>query len=166
MKTARPAIGQSWHLVKSMDPVKAVNTGTDCVCGDCRHRKRGRGRTCYVNMGRSAAVWRAYQAGRYPLLTEYDHLENHLAGRHVRWGAYGDPAICSADLIRSVNSYALGHTAYTHQWREDWAKEHRGHMMASVDSQIEADVAHYYGWKTFKVVPVGLRFQNPALLNA
>ena len=28
-------------------------------------------------------------------------------------GSYGDPAILSADLIRSVNSYALGHTAYT-----------------------------------------------------
>ena len=44
---------QSWHFVKSMDPVKAVNTGADwAVCGDCRHRKQADGsRTCYVNMG-------------------------------------------------------------------------------------------------------------------
>ena len=47
---------QIWILVRSMDPVRAIQEGLDrLICGNCVHRGDGAGggRSCYVNVGQA-----------------------------------------------------------------------------------------------------------------
>lgn len=72
----------------------------------------------------------------------------------LRIGAYGDPAAVPARVWRELLQVCrAGHTGYTHQWHRraltggSWWREH---MMASVDSPVQAALATAMGWRYFR----------------
>lgn len=146
---------QTYILRTDVDPVAAVKTGADVsICGDCRHRGNGIdgiGRTCYVNLGHGpSSVYRAFLRGRYPDDDGY-MAQTACTGRIVRIGTYGDPAAVPFEVWERILRNAAGHTGYTHQWRNAIAADLRGIVMASADTEAEADAAAIAGWRTFRV---------------
>jgi hypothetical protein len=141
---------QTYILRADVEPLAAVKSGADVsICGDCPHRGdgTGKGRTCYVNVGRGPlAVYRAFMRGVYPTAADIAALG---AGRLVRLGTYGDPAAVPAHVWESLVSQCTGHTGYTHQWRK--APALRTLCMASADSAADAFKAQAHGWRTFRV---------------
>jgi hypothetical protein len=147
------AMVQTYIIVPDMHPVEAVKTGADAsICGACPHRGdgTGKGRSCYVNLGKGArVVWDAYQRGVYPKADAF--TARHLfANRIVRLGTYGDPAAAPYALWKVALGDAAAWTGYTHQWRAipaHWAAL----VMASADSVADMDQAHALGYRTFRV---------------
>lgn len=140
---------QVYILARDVAPLEAVMTGADAsVCGHCplRSPKGMVGRGCYVQIGQGPeAIWKAYKAGSYKYFpTAY------FAGRGVRWGAYGDPAMLPESLVREVNMHAAFHLGYTHQWRLPFARWTRGVFMASVETAEQETRARIEGWGTFR----------------
>tara|TARA_R100001460_G_scaffold15247_1_gene33687 strand:- start:424 stop:1128 length:705 start_codon:yes stop_codon:yes gene_type:complete len=147
---------QVWILRADVNPVQAVNTGADVsICGNCPHRKQADGsRSCYVNVGQAPnSVWKTYQAGKYERDLHVLGAREAVAGRKIRFGAYGDPALIKPLIFRILTNAAAGHTAYTHQWREPWAQWTAGHMQASCDGMVDYLEASSRGFKTFAVIP-------------
>ena len=147
---------QVWILRADVNPVQAVNTGDDySICGNCPHRKQADGsRSCYVNVGQAPnSVWKTYQAGKYERDLHVLGAREAVAGRKIRFGAYGDPALIKPLIFRILTNAAAGHTAYTHQWREPWAQWTAGHMQASCDGMADYLEASSRGFKTFAVIP-------------
>ena len=147
---------QVWILRADVNPVEAVNTGEDySICGNCPHRKQADGsRSCYVNVGQAPnSVWKTYQAGKYERDLHVLGAREAVAGRKIRFGAYGDPALIKPLIFRILTNAAAGHTAYTHQWREPWAQWTAGHMQASCDGMADYLEASSRGFKTFAVIP-------------
>jgi hypothetical protein len=147
---------QVWILRADVNPVQAVNTGADVsICGNCPHRKQADGsRSCYVNVGQAPnSVWKTYQAGKYERDLHVLGAREAVAGRKIRFGAYGDPALIKPLIFRILTNAAAGHTAYTHQWREPWAQWTAGHMQASCDGMADYLEASSRGFKTFAVIP-------------
>lgn len=142
---------QVWILCKAVDPVEAIRTGLDrLICGSCVHRGDGHGgdRSCYVNAGQAPlGIWRAWKAGRYPVLQFMDGF----AGRKVRFGAYGDPTHLPLPLALAIAGVSSGWTGYTHQWRKPSLQPWRQILMASVDTVAELVIARSMGWSTFRV---------------
>ena len=152
-------MAQVWILRSDINPVKALNNGDDySICGNCPHRKQSDGsRSCYVNVGQAPnSVYKSFKAGRYAIATSSE-LKRVLAGRRVRWGAYGDPAILHESVVSEINGYVLGHTGYTHQWRESFADWTKGVFQASCDGMVDYLEASQQGYKTFAVIPKGSR---------
>ena len=150
-------MAQVWILRSDINPVEALNTGADVsICGSCPHRKQEDGsRSCYVNVGQAPnSVYKSFKAGRYGIATSSE-LKQALAGRRVRWGAYGDPAILHQSVVSEINGYVLGHTGYTHQWRESFADWTKGVFQASCDGMMDYVDASLLGFKTFAVIPKG-----------
>jgi len=160
-------MAQVFILREDIDPVAAIATGDDySICGNCPHRKDALGqRSCYVNVGQGPnSVWKAYKRGAYKVLDYVDRknlpsnglfysvIEAILKGRRIRWGAYGDPSIINPQVVNLFNSYAEGHTGYTHQWREEFAQPFKGTFQASCDGFNDYLEATAHGWKTFVVV--------------
>lgn len=150
---------QTYILRDDVEPTEAVKTGADVsICGDCVHRgawdeTRGRmvARTCYVNLGHGPLqVFRAYVRGSYPEISPKECAE-HIRGRMVRLGTYGDPAAVPVSVWRDLLKHAEGWTGYTHQWRRRIAQGLKRLCMASADSAQEAALAHAKGWRTFRV---------------
>jgi hypothetical protein len=146
-------MAQSWILRQDIDPVAAVRSGDDAaICGACVHRGdratgRGRGRSCYVNVGQApASVFRAWRRGRYPVATLADVVAWHPVP--LRLGAYGDPGAVPASVWSAAAS--VPRTGYTHQWRTRPDLRHLA--MASCDSIGEAAEAAAQGWRAFLVV--------------
>jgi len=136
---------QIWILNRNLHTVVAQQLGKDkVVCGDCPLRPAnaaaGEAR-CYVETGKApAAVWRAYQAGRYPMLPSTELFN----GRAVRFGAYGNPSKLPLALIGEIASKASRWTGYTHQWRNPLVAGYRQYLMASADdveAQLQATAA-------------------------
>jgi hypothetical protein len=161
-------MAQVWILCEDINPVEAVQTGKDVtICGNCPHRKKQDGsRSCYVNVGQGPnSIWKAYKRGVYEELsyvgsTElpsngsfYSKVESIISGRKIRWGAYGDPSIINPQIVNLFNSYAVSHTGYTHQWREQFAQVFKGTFQASCDGFKDYLEATAHGWRTFTVVP-------------
>ena len=159
-------MAQVFVLRQDVNPVDAIASGDDVtVCGNCPHRRKQIFnektkkfqwiRSCYVNVGQAPnMVWKTYKKGGYKYWNMFSH-DVYLQNRKVRWGAYGDPAIISAPIVEYINSLAIGHTGYTHQWKEDFAKPFAGVFQASCDGMADYLQATANGWKTFLVVPVG-----------
>jgi hypothetical protein len=160
-------MAQVFILREDINPVEAVNTGEDySICGNCPHRKDSNGkRSCYVNVGQGPnSVWKAYKRGSYQEFsyvgrkelpsngTFYSIIESMLKGRKIRWGAYGDPAIINHQVFNLLNSYAVSHTGYTHQWRQGFAQPFKGSFQASCDGFSDYLDATAHGWKCFVVV--------------
>lgn len=161
-------MAQVWILCEDINPVVAVQTGRDAtICGDCPHRRNKEGkRSCYVNVGQGPnSIWKAYKRGVYSELsyvgrrtipsngTFYSIIAAMLKGKRIRWGAYGDPSIINPQVVKLFNSYADGHTGYTHQWREEFCQPFKGLFQASCDGFADYLEASSKGWKTFTVVP-------------
>lgn len=149
---------QTWILRTDRGPLAAVADGSDAaICGSCPHRRTfvadlGRYvRTCYVEVGRAPEnIYKTWMRGQYPRADR--HARYRIGrGRAVRLGAYGDPAAVPARIWRDLVRDAVGHTGYTHQWREPFAAEHRELCMASADSAADYDAARAAGWRTFRV---------------
>jgi hypothetical protein len=169
-------MAQVWILREDINPVDAVKSGKDVsICGNCPHRrkqvwdaKRKRFkwvRSCYVNVGQGPnSIFKAYKRGAYTELdyvgskdlpsngTFYSVIESIIQGRRIRWGSYGDPSILNPQVVNLFNSYAQGHTGYTHQWREEFASPFKGIFQASCDGFNDYLEATAHGWKTFVVV--------------
>lgn len=152
-------MAQVWILCEDISPVEAVQTGKDVsICGNCPHRKQADGsRSCYVNVGQGPnSVWKGYKRGIYADAMHSDairhQLLNKLGKRRIRWGAYGDPSVINAFVVRFYNNHAQGHTGYTHQWREEFAQAFKGIFQASCDGFADFLEATAHGWKTFTVV--------------
>lgn len=147
---------QTWILRADMSPLEAVNSGADeSICGACPHRGeivegKNVGRSCYVTVFQAPrSVYESAQRGIYsrPSLEESRAL---FAGRHVRMGAYGDPAAVPFEVWESVLSDAARGTGYTHQWKASDSRFAR-YCMASADNAQEAQEAQALGYRTFRV---------------
>lgn len=141
---------QTWILVRAVAPVEAQRTGEDAlVCGSCPQRP-ALGGSCYVTTAHAPlSVWRAYHAGRYPVLKP-EHLQRARArGAALRIGSYGDPAAVPAKMWAALSAHFRRTVGYTHQWQS--APELRSLCMASVDSPEEREEARAQGWRTFRV---------------
>ena len=147
---------QTYILRRDMAPTEAVKRGADAsICGSCPHRGdgTGKGRTCYVNVGRGpGAVYRAYRNGSYPRVAGAAPAIAALGkGRKVRLGTYGDPAAVPVEVWQALVSEAEGHTGYTHQWQAIAASAWAPLVMASADTRELAVRARGAGWRTFRV---------------
>jgi len=91
------------------------------------------------------AVWSAWKRGSYPTLENY----KVFAGRAVRFGAYGDPFLIDAWVMRAITRVCAKWTGYTHMWR-DASPQYRAWLMASCDSIADRDAAKFAGWRTFR----------------
>ena len=146
---------QTWILREDISPLDAIASGQDkSICGNCAHRgRKGKKRTCYVQADKApSSIWNAFHRGQYIDLSNDTELIAYLvAGRIVRMGAYGDPAMVPVKRWRALLAAAAGRTGYTHAWRRVWAQALRPYVMASVDNQSELDLARSMGWRTFRV---------------
>ncbi|MDM0006430.1 hypothetical protein QTI51_09680 [Variovorax sp. J22G73] len=147
---------QTYILRADENPLQAMMAGRDAaICGDCKHRP-STGGACYVNVGQGPnAVYKALERGNYPDATP-EAVGLMVAGRMVRLGTYGDPAAVPVHVWQWLVAQAAGRTGYTHQWRnEALAGEHVAHLMdlvmASCDSEAEADEARAMGYRYFRV---------------
>ena len=146
---------QTYILRADMAPLVAIASGDDAsICGDCAHRgdkQTKRARTCYVDVAKSVqSVFAAWIRGAYPQVAPSDGARI-VANRVVRIGSYGDPAAIPARHWRVLIRRAAGHTGYTHQWRQWFARGLRSIVMASADSAQDRDMARAMGWRTFRV---------------
>lgn len=148
---------QTWILRADREPHLAALDGSDAaICGTCPHRyDPGTGaRTCYVTTHQAPlSVYRRWKRGAYP------HLDGRGFETPLRLGSYGDPGALPYDVVADLVSRApLGHTGYTHRWRD--RPDLRSYLMASTDSYVETQEATALGWRTFRV-----RANNGALFS-
>ena len=143
LKTGNMA--QIWILCQNETPLEAVKSGNDTsICGNCALR----GDSCYVNLAFApSSVYKAYKRGIYR-----HRLPKHAAKhRSIRIGAYGDIFALPKKIVKELIKASAGHTAYTHQWREQKAQYLKGIAIASVDSLQEYKEAKSLGWQTFRI---------------
>ena len=150
---------QTWILRADVSPLDAIRAGSDsAICGACPLRGRvveGKrvGRACYVNVGQApGAVWRKYARGGYPRMTPAQ-VSKLIAGKGIRLGAYGDPAMVPLRVLTTLTAHARMWTGYTHQWRTI-SKGYARLLMASADSVEDRRQARAKGYRSFYVVPV------------
>lgn len=139
---------QTYILRDDMTPIQAIRSGSDAsICGDCIHRGTGgKKRTCYVNIGQGVTVvYKAYRDGKYPV------WDGVAPNRVIRLGTYGDPAAVPEAVWLAFLANAIGHTGYTHKWRNTAFKWLSRYAMASADTPAEAALAQAAGWRTFRV---------------
>ena len=48
---------------------------------------------------------------------------------------------------------SVGHTGYTHQWKNSAFSQYKQYLMASVDTLDEYKLAKSKGWRTFRISP-------------
>ena len=151
-----------------LDPRETIADGTDTdICGYCPHRGTYHlvggeliyvGRSCYVDMRGLVSQWKALQRGRYDEATGTDRVARYyrramdgwMVGRRVRLGAYGDPAALPLRVLDRITRHAVGHTGYTHQWR-DRPPSFARYLMASAESDQDERDAMAEGYRTFRV---------------
>lgn len=156
LKTANRKTGkmiQIWIINRNVSPMDAMQSGaTRAICFDCPHMGDGTGkaRTCYVNLRYVQAIWKAYQRGRYEFLpmSEYARV---FTGKAVRFGAYGEPVLLPMSNFQAIAAVASKWTGYTHQWRKAEFAAYRAFLMASCDSERDAQDATAAGWRYFRV---------------
>lgn len=96
------------------------------------------------SIGNGAIVYRG------PSLLTGAPLAPFLKTKHVRFGAFGDPAAVPTRVWADLAGISAGWTGYTHHWRTCDALL-RVFLMASVDSVEEQRIAERRGWRTFRV---------------
>ncbi len=143
-------MAQAWVLLRDEDPMAALDSGhDDAICGDCTLRGRGRyERACYVTVWQ--APMKVYQGLPQAARLAPDVLGHQLRGRHVRVGAYGDPAAIPAATWKAVLAHTAGRIGYTQQWRT-CDPAYRDFLMASVVDSVAREEALARGWRTYRV---------------
>lgn len=148
-----------------ISPHAAVNSGRDeSVCNSCELRpylvrefskkfgiKSGsKPPQCYVKTERSInQSWKLFKAGRYPLSLCNETL---LAGKVVRFGAYGNMSNVPENDLAPCFEVTKSHTCYEHNWGASHSQWLRRWAMASV-STLEGKIhANDLGWRTFRVI--------------
>lgn len=148
---------QIWILRSDVHPTEALRTGQDSsVCGNCIHRPKKLGadalkkdsRTCYVNTMSFNGIFKSYKNGGYAK-ADLVKLASELDGRHVRLGAYGDPAAVPIEIWDTVLSKCES-TGYTHQWRNCNIR-YAEYCMASCDTLVDVADSVKMGYRTFFV---------------
>lgn len=145
-------MAQAYILRPDLAPMDAKRRNLDdAICGDCTLRGRdGKDSGCYVTPWQGPhQVWKMFSAGGYPDASWPD-LHALLEQRHVRLGAYGDPAAIPFEVWRQLLTTVAGHVGYTHQWTR-CDQRFKAMLMASVDSERELFEAWAHGWRTFRV---------------
>ena len=145
---------QVWVLPKRANPLAAVASRlARIVCGKCPLAED----VCYVNLGQAPLmVYRKMRRNGYPVYD--DKIHRHLlAGRVIRWGAWGDSAAMPQSLVKFYNRRASGHLAYSHQILDGSLSRARSDRiatthMASAHSRELADLAHARGYRFFQTV--------------
>ncbi len=135
---------QTWILRTDMPPHDAVRSGADrSICGDC---PLAAGDGCYVRTEQAPlGVWKAYHRGNYAQVSRAEAVRL-VAGRNLRVGAYGDPAMAPR-LWADLTPGAVKRAGYTHQWR---SADLQGVCMASVHTERERTEAKARGYRTFR----------------
>lgn len=167
LQTANEKTGnlvQTWILREDMKPQEATRSGDDvAICGDCPLRgiiekmadkNKNVGRGCYVLEYQAPnQVFRTYQAGGYVDFNAAEHADI-LAGRSLRYGAYGDPTAIPLSAWNPIAKACTGDAqpGYTHQWKDKRFKGWKSRVMASVHSREDAELAWALGWRTFRTV--------------
>lgn len=138
---------QSWMLVDSVNPIRALETGADfSVCGRCKHRHF---KSCYVNVPQAPrGVYAHYKKNGYPKLGE-EHTQ-FFQGKKLRIGSYGDPTSIPITAWQKVLPLVEGFTGYTHNWKH-CDPGFKTFCMASCDTVKEMEQAQAMGWRTFRV---------------
>lgn len=162
---------QVWILRQDVHPADAVKTGADSsICGACPLRGTGDGalRSCYVRVDTGpSAVWRKYTAGGYPA-PDRTLWGDWIRGRDVRLGAYGEPTAAPAGVSYRLIEHARTWTGYTHRWAElsqaGRGEPWRNILMASVESDQQAQDAQRLGWRPFLALPEGAEVPEHAFL--
>lgn len=134
---------QLWILDANEEPHVAVRSGRDeSVCGDCP----ARGKWCYVATFQGPlSIYKTWKRGGYG-----NYSPATLAGKVLRFGAYGDPAAIPIETIRELGRVVDRFTGYTHAWRYcDPSLKY--FCMASCDSVDDQKEASANGWRTFRV---------------
>lgn len=153
---------QIYILHRTLNPLDAIQQGLDSViCGDCKHRGAitfdvdgvvtETPRRCYVQVAKAPnGMWKAYRRGRYRKAkrTQYKRL---FGNRVVRFGAYGDPVYIPLSIVKAIISVCSDWTGYTHQWQDGKHASYAPYLMASADSEAEAQRAQSREWRTFRV---------------
>jgi hypothetical protein len=135
-------------------------------CMDCIHSKL-QNKSCYVRKG----------FAEYGLKAKVDSLHKQyikggidfvsrelipvieapkVAGKFVRFGAYGEPVLLGEKAVSSIASSAQNFTGYTHQWRVPQYAWARLYFMASVETEALQSLANDLGFRTFRVRPRGV----------
>ena len=155
-------MAQVWILRTDMSPVEAIKSGEDrSICGSCIHRGTDgfKGRSCYVDVAKAPlAVYTTAKRGRYEQFhyngsetVQASRIRNAVAGRAVRLGAYGDPALLPEWVLRALTTGVTRHTGYTHQWKNAEAVHAKRTCMASCDTAADVGEARAAGWRVFYV---------------
>ena len=142
---------QLFSLPSGRSPIEVTKayrdgeTAQHDVCGTC---PLAGFRGCYVSVQFSVnQVWKAFRAGAYKTLDV-----TKLAGKAIRFGSWGEPIVMPLSLVKQLTAKAKTWTAYTHAWREKFAKPYRQYMMASVESPEGKAQANAEGWRTFRII--------------
>lgn len=148
---------QTWILRQDISPTDAAHSGDDySICGNCPHRGRivdGRNvaRSCYVILFQApTAIYRAWKHGAGYERLSLTESADLLADRHVRLGAYGDPAAMPM-------KYGKGRLQRHHERQATHIngggadKRFASICMASADSAQEAQEAQAMGYRTFRI---------------
>lgn len=175
---------QTWILPADVPHGVALATGADAaVCGSCPHRpafaclscgytahaeegpacplcgasERRRVRACYVRHGPRQVAACAQRGGYRDASRDLRDVASIGAGRVVRLGAFGDPAMVPFEVWAALVSRARAHTGYTHQSRAPWF-DSRILSLCMVSADTPADVAHArsIGARAFYVRPRGV----------
>jgi hypothetical protein len=80
----------------------------------------------------------------------------------IRLGSYGEPVCVPMSVWQTAISTSIGHTGYTHAWWRRDCQEYSDILMASADSESEAQRASLCGWRYFRIresvdAPIGAR---------
>ena len=97
-------------------------------------------------------VYKAFHRGIYPIAYGHDAIAVIGAGRVVRLGTYGDPAIVPSYVWESLLSLADSWTGYSHQSGLANADFRPDLTMHSADSLEDAKLAWSKGNRTFRIV--------------
>lgn len=148
------AIIQTYILQTQGKPYVLAKAGLDVgVCGQCEHKPTLNG-SCYVRLDTGPnMVFGAYVRGSYPQFP----LEGPtpFQGEVIRMGSYGEPTAIPFAVWGALLRGTVGHTGYTHQWKDPRFLDFKQLCMASCDSPQDYREATAQAWRTFYVVPKG-----------
>jgi hypothetical protein len=141
---------QTYIIRADITPLAAIKArDTRATCGTCPLQQGG----CYAErMQGLISLGRTMEARGYPEMPLGAACAALAAsGSALRIGAYGDPAAVPVAVWDALTAgVAKGWTGYTHQWRT-CDQSLRRYIMASCDTELDADDAQAMGWRTFRV---------------
>jgi hypothetical protein len=161
---------QSWILRSDVHPTEAIRHGydsavcpTSCGLRPATARELGTSARCYAAHGRTAAALPAMfrSLPRYPRITPRV-AAMRLTGQRLRIGAYGDPAAVPVSVWSTLLTHTAGHTGYTHA--PDRAPLLKPIVMASCESEAEAERLQAQGWRTYRMRQVDAQGRPEPLL--